>query len=294
MGNFTYVLPYNFVNGTTADANEVNANFFAGRDAHNASMHGITGHAHTGATGDGPSLASLPELVPIGSINAFYDFNGALTFDASKWAYCNGQAIAVGSIGVQTLPDLSNRYLVGFGTEGGMDNGSAAFSSSPVGNAFHQINIQHSHTVNAHTHTIAGHTHTTPNHSHTVDSHTHTFGTLKFQVCDFSLSGGAHLTFYDTAGADEIVLDAPTGAQAGGDFVPTQFDSGLVGNTYFTKNGSGNTGSTSPGTDSSGGSVTGSTALVTDSSSPGTNTALSTTQSIQPRSIRVRWIMRIQ
>lgn len=57
MGNFTYNLPFNLVNGTTADALEVMANFNAGRNAHNGSMNGVTGHGHTGAVGDGPLLS---------------------------------------------------------------------------------------------------------------------------------------------------------------------------------------------------------------------------------------------
>jgi hypothetical protein len=110
-------VPYTFANDTAAIANQFNSNF--------------TYHDNVS--------------VPIGSIIPFYDFNGALTFNASYWAYCNGQTKTVVGIGSVTLPDLSNRYLVGFGTEGGTNMGSSAWSATPVGNASHQISIQHFH-----------------------------------------------------------------------------------------------------------------------------------------------------
>ena len=131
--------------------------------------------------------ASIPTAssVPIGSIIPFYDFNGALTFDTDYWAYCNGQSKTIGGSS-RTLPDLSNRYLVGFGTEGGADIGSAVWSTTPVGNASHQVNLAHTHTI-AHTHTYSGTTSTagatvspagststskTPQHSHTYSGTT--------------------------------------------------------------------------------------------------------------------------
>lgn len=90
-----------------------------------------------------PSIPTASS-VPIGSIIPFYDFNGALTFDTDYWAYCNGQTKTIGGSS-RTLPDLSNRYLVGFGTEGGADIGSASWSTTVVGNASHQTSIAHNH-----------------------------------------------------------------------------------------------------------------------------------------------------
>jgi len=58
MSDFSVILPFNFVNGTTADANEVNANFRALRNKHNEAFNGTTGHKHTGTTGDAPILGA--------------------------------------------------------------------------------------------------------------------------------------------------------------------------------------------------------------------------------------------
>ena len=79
MGNFTVTLPYNFVNGTTADANEVNANFNANRDGHNNSVNATTGHGHTGATGDGPLIGATGL-----DLTANYTWTGTHTFDPAK------------------------------------------------------------------------------------------------------------------------------------------------------------------------------------------------------------------
>ncbi len=113
------------------------------------------------------------QIVPIGSIIPFYDIDARLTFDKTYWAFCDGSTATISGIGAQTLPDLSNRYLVGFGTEGGNDIDTAAWDYAVVGNSSHQINLQHSHTVNAHSHSLQNHTHSTPNHAHAVNAHTH-------------------------------------------------------------------------------------------------------------------------
>lgn len=223
-------------------------------------MSGDATISNTGAVTIG---SSSPFLVPIGTIIPFYDFAGALTFSATNWAYCIGQAIAVGTIGVQTLPDLSNRYVVGFGTEGGGDNGSAPFLTPAIGNASHQTNLQHSHIVNSHSHLNPGtHTHTSASHSHAVSI-----------TSDFILTTGNQI-FQLTSIASSLLLLTNTG-----------FNGPQNGNhTHLV---SGNTASTIPG-------PTGATALgPTATNAPGTNTGLSTTQDIQPRSIRVRWLMRI-
>lgn len=58
MGDFRIILPFNLTNGTTADANEVMANYNKTRDQHNDMLHGTTGHGHTGVDGDGPKLTA--------------------------------------------------------------------------------------------------------------------------------------------------------------------------------------------------------------------------------------------
>lgn len=96
------------------------------------------------------------QLVPIGSIIPFYDFDGALSFDTDYWVYCDGQAQTIGGAS-RTTPDLSNRYLVGFGTEGGGDIDSAVWATAAVGQASHtSASIAHTHTGPSHTHAIPG------------------------------------------------------------------------------------------------------------------------------------------
>lgn len=58
MPDFRAILPFNFVNGTTADANEMNANLYELRDKHNNSLSGSAGHTHSGTDGDGPKLGA--------------------------------------------------------------------------------------------------------------------------------------------------------------------------------------------------------------------------------------------
>lgn len=207
-------VPYSFTAGTIAESAKVNSNFTYVDKA----------------------------LVPIGSIIPFYDYNGALTFDTSYWAYCNGQTKTITGIGAQTLPDLSNRYLVGFGTEGGADNGSAAWSTTPVGNASHQVNLSHDHTSASHNHTSSGN------------------------------------------------LYALIGSLVGYSGIALSYTSKTI--STFTAN-------RVTGTSVSSATVTGRDEGVpvygtSDNTTPAnTGSALSATQSIQPRSVLVRYIMRI-
>lgn len=174
------------------------------------------------------------QIIPIGSIIPFYDYNGALTFDTDYWAYCNGQTKTIGGSS-RTLPDLSNRYLVGFGTEGGADIGSASWSTTVVGNASHARVIAQAEM---------------PIHDHTGAAHTHTFSD----------------SFSGTTGAPGS-WGSPTGS--GG--------ANYLGHTHsFSGSVSGTTSSTTP-------------------TYGGNNHAVSlgTAFNIQPRSISVRYIMRI-
>lgn len=314
-------IPVILLNGTTADANQVMADFYeiySNIDQTNINASNKTGTGRI-VLQDGPTLnnpilnnPTSPSLVPVGSIIPFYDFNGALTFNTSYWAYCNGQTITVSGIGLQTLPDLSGRYLVGFGTDGGGDIGSATWATAAVGNAGHIINIQHSHTVNSHTHTVAAHYHATTPHSHTVNSHTHagpshshTAGTLTFNTLQFQNSLGTRTVWAGYGGSVVNTFTMETASSGTG--IPTfmkasQYtgapfvDNGTIttwGGTGSTDTASGTTGASAPNTNTAA-PDTSSVGLTTDGTAPGTNSQLSTTQSIQPRSIRVRYIMRIQ
>jgi hypothetical protein len=86
--------------------------------------------------------------VPIGTILSWCDFNGVLALDAN-YRYMDGTVIsAVGSpIDGQTTDDLSGAYIVGYGTLLAGDIGTAPYSTTPVGNVGHLIAIDHTHTV---------------------------------------------------------------------------------------------------------------------------------------------------
>lgn len=209
-------------------------------------------------------------LVPIGSIIPFYDFNAALTFDNTYWAYCDGSSATVGGIGSQTLPDLSGRYLVGFGTDGGGNNDSATWDTAAVGNASHQISLLHSHTVNSHSHTVDSHTHSIATHNHGL-----TPGSAWAQL---DYIGTGDFAWNRVSAFNSYVVDFRINADLGATPSSTQGDGVGVDGV----------------TDTGGTTVTGGTSPGTSASSPGTDSQLSATQSIQPRSIRVRYIMRIK
>jgi hypothetical protein len=239
-------------------------------------------------------------IVPLGSIIPWYNYTGALeiALDTTYWHFCDGTAgVHFGDGNTRDLPDLSNRYLVGFGTEGGKDIGTAAWGASAVGNASHQVDISHTHAGAAHTHSLS--------HTHDVDigsfntgdesAHTHGAGSLQFAVCETRNGGAwAQIWFYDVSGTADLVVNN-TGTSGG-----AQTGSGGTNDnaTYYTKSGSGSTGagsshnhSVDPGNTTSSDA---STTTTSGASATTTGTSGSTTQSIQPRSIPVRYIMRIK
>lgn len=270
---------YTLTNGTANDAGPVNSNF---TDIINALSDGtknlnIAALSCTSVTSSGAisgttitaatdvvigTVSVLGSLVPIGTIIPFYDFSAALTFDTDNWVYCDGSTATVGGSS-RTLPDLSGRYLVGFGTpNGGGDIDTATWATAAVGNT-------------SHTSASIAHTHTGPSHTHTGPSHTHSEGTLKFGVA-FTDSAGA-LSMYDTSGvATKVADDRQSNATAGASLIFLQ--PFTASTSFFTTNGSGATGS--GGTGATGASGTGNT-----------GSAL-TTISVQPESIRVRFLMR--
>jgi len=201
------------------------------------------------------SVNAAGYIPPIGTIQAFYDFNAALTFDTAFFAYCDGSSRVVGSLGSQTLPDLSGRYLVGFGTDGGGDIDTAVWGTAAVGNAGSTINIAHSHTESTHTHGAG---------SYSATAHTHPAPAITGLVNQSAPGVGYELQI---GGGQNMNLNPSS---------PLQGDHAHDG---FGNTGSGGGGAIS-GTSGSGGGGT-------------TNTQLSSTQDIRPRSIRVRYIMRV-
>lgn len=203
---------------SSSDANGNNTIITATYNAHDIAITAV--HGATAGTG---VLAYANQLVPVGSIIAHYDFDAAVTINTSYWAYCDGSVIsnASSALNGQTLPDLSNRYLVGFGTEGGGDIDSAAWATDAVGNASHQVNL----------------------------SHYHKYG-------------------YSSAGVISLYQVADSTSR------------------YITSSSFNNTASGSGGRTSW-------DSISLNNADLNTWTGGSTTQSIQPRSVRVRWIMRL-
>ena len=184
---------------------------------------------------------NIEAIVPIGTILAHFDYD-RLTFDTDLFKYCDGSTVNVGGVS-EDLPDLSNRYLVGFGTEAGGDIDSAAWAETVVGIAGHEIDISHIHTM--------------PTHIHTMPSHAHN---QNYGATQSAASGTACMAAGNEA--DGAIL----------------YNIGGSGSTWYIVN----TGvqAVDPGD--------------TNSIDPGdTNSALSATQSVQPRSIRCRFIMRV-
>lgn len=229
------------LNGTVADANEVEANFiplYIDMAPYNVDVPNKLG------TGRFVLESALNDAsTPVGSIIPFYDFNGVATFDSTIWKYCDGSVInSPGSIlDGQTLPDLSGRYICGFGTDGGGNIDTAPWDVAPVGNAGSTVNLQHHHTVN--------------NHNHSIPNHDHGPGDLEFNVAE-KIDDGGQMEFKmrtNNGGAvwsiAKNILASPgagsSGAQvSSGDNTYTTW--GGIGNTDL--GGAGNTGNSNPAT----------------------------------------------
>lgn len=219
------------------------------------------------------------DLIPIGSWVIYNDYGGLVDPPNPDYYWpLNGSTIndPDSPLDGVTVEDMSNRTIVGFGTEGGGDIIAAAYDSSPVGNANHQVNLQHSHTVNAHNHDLANHTHTAP-------SHTHGVGTLRFRTLKASV--GDELFGYDSVGADQSLGNHHAVTAGGVASFTTPLIVG-VDKIFYTSSG---TGSTASGGNSATSTPSNNTS---GSASPGTNSQLSATQSIQMRSQRVKFYVR--
>lgn len=212
-----------------------------------------------------PSL-TLSKIYPVGTVLPFYDFNAAVSFDANIWAYCNGATVSdsASPLNGLTLPNLSGRYIVGFGTEGGTDIGSATWNSTVVGSNLKDLS----------------HTHSTSNHTHGY-AHTHESGTLQFRTIDYTFLGFfpapvGSVTGYDAAGAEAYMFNPYKFVlNAGSTPIATVLNNSPMG---YTANGSGATASTNAATGASG--------VVASSS------GLSAVQDVRPSSIRFRYIVR--
>jgi len=266
------IKPLTLLNGTVADANEVEAIFlplYTDIAPINVDVPNKLG------TGRFVLESALTDAVtPVGGILPFYDFNGVAVFDPTIWNYCDGSVInSPGSpIDGQTLPDLSGRYIVGFGTIGGGDIDTAPFATAPVGIANSQLNVQHVHTVN--------------NHTHTGPNHTHAVGTLSFTVAEtFDDGTGQALAFRKNNGANtfKVIQNfnlSDNNAPAALALNITNDYQTWDGQGATALGGTGNTGGTAPGT------------TIPNWDDAALDASLGVTD-IRPSSIRVRFIMKI-
>lgn len=161
------------------------------------------------------------------------------TADHSGWLLCDGRAVSrvthkplfdvVGTTygagdGSTTfnIPNLQGRFLLGKATAGtGSTIGSTGGS------------IDHTHTMGSHTHTISsdgGHSHTVDSHAHSIGAHSHTY-----------------------SGTTDDGSGSAAGATAGVDIFPSLSNHTHAYSGTTNSDGGGNTGSSSPGTDSQGG-----------------------------------------
>lgn len=173
---------------------------------------------------------------PVGTIIAHYDYGVISTLpDPAVWKICNGAMIVDASspYNGKNLPDQSGRYLVGFGTDGGANIGMGALPDppTPVGNAAHQINLQHQHGP----------------------------GTLQFKV--IKVLGGS-IQGYDSGGTSQTLHNGRNVQALAGGPLCLEYAPAADGD-YYTTQGAGST-----------------------------DQQLSTTQSIQPRSIQCRFYLR--
>lgn len=196
--------------------------------------------------------------VPIGTILSWCDFNGVLALDAN-YRYMDGTAIvAPGSpIDGQTTDDLSGAYIVGYGTLLAGDIGTAPYSTTPVGNVDHLIAINH-------THTISG---------TAIDGLLATANGLTSSIITDQVSNTS--AGFGTVQDVKIIIDS-SGAQDNG--LRFQTASGV-------NNGEGQHRHDMPSLSHS--------HNITGSGTANTGSGLSATQSIQPRSQRYRFIIRV-
>lgn len=102
------------------------------------------------------TLQDSPWLTPPGHTFDWDDFGILPTPDPLYFQICNGAPIVFGVLNGQNTKDFSGRYAVGYGTDGGGNIGTDPYNATPVGNAGNTINIQHAHNTNSQNNTTTG------------------------------------------------------------------------------------------------------------------------------------------
>lgn len=148
-------LPYTLTNGTTADANAVQANFAYIVSQVNANVQATI------------ATAVLTAL-PVGSI---IDWSGSTASIPAPWQICDG---------TNGTPDLRDKFLVGAGNAYAVGATGGATSNTPtITVAGHVLTVgempAHTHVDSGHTHVDSGHTHTDSGHTHIDSGHAHTW-----------------------------------------------------------------------------------------------------------------------
>jgi microcystin-dependent protein len=186
----TVSVPYEFVNGTAADADQVNQNFDALVNYVNTEVPLLTGErSYTGALDfanfkalrvgtpteptDGANKQYADSVIPVGVIQMFAGIDAKIP---PQWVKCNGQALSR-----NTYSDLFNAIGTNYGPGDGVNTfnvpnftGSAApgtpnadgvlrfpYPAAPGtrGGSHDAVVVSHNHDQNGHNHTQNGHGH---------------------------------------------------------------------------------------------------------------------------------------
>ena len=191
------------VNGKLGTSTTINNNFDTIKTIYNAHDTATTGVHDLGTdtiANDVTFQIMVDGLMPIGSVIDVWRPTAIASLlasvDTDIWQIGDGSTIsdAASDFDGMTIPDLSNRYLIGAGAEGSTLIGSAAVDATPSGNASHQIDIAHSHTSSAHTHSMT-HTHVIPSHRHSVTGYIHFYAQeIAGMFCYLNLTTGIQLS----------------------------------------------------------------------------------------------------
>ena len=285
------------ITGTSSDTFTINS------DAHSATLSTsdltndrtikFPDESGTFAT-QGYATDLVDSIFPVGSYLIFDDFDGTLALPSAGSNYwpCDGTAVNSPSSllhGVNTK-DVTGRCLVGFttGVEGDASIDTAG-AMGIVGNASHQVFLEHDHTFSDNIDHTHGNSITA-----TVPAHYHGKGTLNITASGThkhqTLTACPYFNNFGIGGSDTTspstnngtATDWNTSTDGGHSHASGDFD-GEVGNTGGS-NGDAAFAATM------GGSVTNTSGLVTSGT---TSKKLSATQDIRMRSIEVRCYVRI-
>jgi hypothetical protein len=160
------------INGEIGTSATINSNFAIIKSAYNTHDSAITGVHDIGSETIATNvyLQTLFDLFyPVGTVLDVWRPSALIfgtSIDEDIFAIMDGSIISDvgGFFDTVALPDMTNRYFIGAGTEEGENNLSSALSMEvPVGTALHLISISHLNTFPDHTH----------EHRHTGSTHTH-------------------------------------------------------------------------------------------------------------------------